>query len=135
MDVMSSLKFLLLHLTGQPATPDQVFFLDGMLDGREKHRMVPCGQAARMTLARAPEMLQGAVAAGINGVGSVILSAAENAGKLLIRVVTEMNKNIETGEVTASRIALEPRKSGPSGPKLVLLHSRVSTYVALLQSR
>ncbi|MEE2689325.1 MAG: hypothetical protein VX430_07870 [Pseudomonadota bacterium] len=91
MDVMSSLKFLLLHLTGQPATPDQVFFLDGMLDGREKHRMVPCGQAARMTLARAPEMLQGAVAAGINGVGSVILSAAENAGKLLVRVVTEMN--------------------------------------------
>jgi citrate synthase len=41
-----------------------------------------------MTLAAAPEALQGAVAAGILGCGSVILGASQNAGHLLHDVVT-----------------------------------------------
>ena len=64
--------------------------------------MVPCVQAARMTLAAAPEALQGAVAVGINGAGSVILGAAENAGVLLSRGVAEMEEKGETaGEAEA----------------------------------
>jgi citrate synthase len=49
---------------------------------------VPSVQASRMTLAAAPEALQGAVAAGILGCGSVILGAAQNAGHLLHDIVT-----------------------------------------------
>jgi citrate synthase len=41
-----------------------------------------------MTLAAAPEALQGAVAAGLLGCGSVILGAAEAAGHLLQAVIT-----------------------------------------------
>src|SRR5262245_63318358 len=52
------------------------------------HGLVPSVQASRMTLAAAPEALQGAVAAGIIGCGSVILGAAQNAGELLHEVVT-----------------------------------------------
>ncbi|PPR59931.1 MAG: hypothetical protein CFH10_01719 [Alphaproteobacteria bacterium MarineAlpha4_Bin2] len=106
---MSSTEFLLLHLTGKPATPDQAFFLDAMLVGLAEHGMVPCVQAARMTLAAAPDALQGAVAAGINGAGSVILGAAENAGKLLMRSVTEMEENGETVEAVAGRVAQKLR--------------------------
>src|SRR5687767_9786953 len=44
-----------------------------------------------MTLAAAPEALQGAVAAGILGCGSVILGAAEAAGRLLADIIARSN--------------------------------------------
>jgi citrate synthase len=47
---------------------------------------VPSVQASRMTFAAAPDALQGAVAAGILGCGSVILGASETCGKLLDEV-------------------------------------------------
>ena len=47
-----------------------------------EHGLVPSVQAARMTLAAAPDAMQGAVAAGILGSGSVILGASETAGRL-----------------------------------------------------
>ena len=56
------------------------------------------------------------MAAAINGAGYVILGAAENAGKLLVRAATEMEEKIETAEATASRIARELRNSGGSIP-------------------
>ena len=104
----------LLHLTGKPATPDQVFFMDAMLVGLAEHGMVLV-QAARMTLAAAPEALQGAVAVGINGAGSVILGA-ENAGVLLSRGVAEMEEKGETAAEAAKRIAKELRAGHKAVP-------------------
>jgi citrate synthase len=74
-------------LTG--ATPDarQRQVLDSTLVAIAEHGLVPSVQASRMTYAAAPEALQGAVAAGILGCGSVILGAAENAGRMLADVV------------------------------------------------
>jgi citrate synthase len=42
-----------------------------------------------MTLAAAPDAMQGAVAAGILGAGSVVLGASETAGKLFLRIEAE----------------------------------------------
>ncbi|MDE0702401.1 MAG: citryl-CoA lyase, partial [Rhodospirillaceae bacterium] len=82
---LSFTEFFLLHLTGKAPSADQAFFLDAMLVGLAEHGMTPSAQAARMTLAAAPESLQGAVASGIAGAGSVVLGAAEEAGRLLAR--------------------------------------------------
>ncbi len=76
-----------LLLTGSLPTPAQRLVLDATLVAIAEHGLVPSVQAARMTYAAAPEALQGAVAAGILGCGSVILGASADAGVLLADVV------------------------------------------------
>ncbi|MGE5147011.1 MAG: citryl-CoA lyase [Candidatus Eiseniibacteriota bacterium] len=106
---MSFTEFFLLHLLGGAPTENQRFFLDAMLVGLAEHGMTPNVQAARMTYAAAPEALQGAVAAGLLGAGSVVLGAAENAGRLLARGVAEAAKSGEAEAVVARRIAQDLR--------------------------
>jgi citrate synthase len=77
-----------LLVTGHMPNEMQRRVLDATLVAIAEHGLVPSVQASRMTLAAAPEALQGAVAAGILGCGSVILGAAQNAGQLLHEVVT-----------------------------------------------
>lgn len=52
-----------------------------------EHGLVPSVQAARMTLAAAPEAWQGAMAAGLLGMGSVVAGSSEVAGRFLAEVV------------------------------------------------
>lgn len=77
-----------LLITGELPGDAQRRVLDAALVAIAEHGLVPSVQASRMTLAAAPEALQGAVAAGLLGCGSVILGAAEDAGRLLHEVVT-----------------------------------------------
>lgn len=65
-------------------------------------------EAQRRVLDAAPEALQGAVAAGLLGCGSVILGAAEDAGRLLQEVVARVTANVSMREV-ASQIVREFR--------------------------
>src|SRR5262245_27629341 len=74
-------------VTGQLPCEAQRRVLDATPVAIAEHGLVPSVQASRMTFASAPEALQGAVAAGILGCGSVILGAAETAGQLLQQVV------------------------------------------------
>jgi citrate synthase len=86
-DLMGRLGFTAyfhLLLTGREPTEDERFFLDLLLVAIAEHGLVPTNQVARMTLAADPGALQGAVAAGILGCGSVILGAAEACGAFLV---------------------------------------------------
>ncbi len=69
--------FVYLLATGRAPTEDQRFFLDLSLVALAEHGLTPSVQAARMTLAADPAALQGAVAAGVLGCGTVILGAAD----------------------------------------------------------
>ncbi|HEY1314051.1 MAG TPA: hypothetical protein VGE92_09240, partial [Steroidobacteraceae bacterium] len=75
-----------LLLTGALPTPAQRRILDATLVAIAEHGLVPSVQAARMTLAAAPEALQGAVAAGILGCGSVVLGSSDAAGKFFASI-------------------------------------------------
>jgi citrate synthase len=79
-----------LLLTGKRPTPQALAVLDATLVAIAEHGLVPSVQASRMTLAAAPDALQGAVAAGILGCGSVILGASETAGRLFDEVQGRM---------------------------------------------
>jgi len=75
-----------LLITGALPSAPQRRMLDATLVAIAEHGLVPSVIASRMTLAAAPEALQGAVAAGILGCGSVILGSAEAAGQLFAQI-------------------------------------------------
>jgi citrate synthase len=80
---VSFTEYFHLLLTGREPTEEQRFFLDLLLVALAEHGMMPTNIAARMTLAADPESLQGAVAAGILGVGPVVVGTAAECASLL----------------------------------------------------
>jgi citrate synthase len=91
-----------LLLTGREPSDDQRFFLDLLLIAIAEHGMMPTNIAARMTLAAAPESLQGAVAAGILGCGPVILGTAEACARLLTEAQAEVSKGATPAQAAAA---------------------------------
>ena len=111
-DLMGKIGFtdyFWLLLAGAMPTPAQSRILDATLVAIAEHGLVPSVQVSRMTLAAAPEALQGAVAAGLLGCGSVILGSAEAAGTFL----GESARRIAEGaaEETAVRALVEEYRS------------------------
>lgn len=92
-------EYFLLLLTGQRPSPMLVKVADATLVAIAEHGLVPSVVAARMTLAAAPDALQGAVSAGLLGCGSVILGASETAGRLLVEII---GKAGEAGDLDAA---------------------------------
>jgi citrate synthase len=80
---LSFTEYFHLLVTGQEPSEEQRFFLDLVLVALAEHGMMPTNVAARMTLAADPQALQGAVAAGILGVGPVIVGTAAECARLL----------------------------------------------------
>jgi citrate synthase len=88
-----------LLVTGTMPSAAQRSVLDATLVAIAEHGLVPSVQASRMTFAAAPEALQGAVAAGILGCGSVVLGSSEAAGQLLAAIARKMDAG---AQVTAA---------------------------------
>jgi citrate synthase len=103
-----------LLITGALPSAAQRKILDAALVAIAEHGLVPSVQVSRTTLAAAPEALQGAVAAGILGCGSVILGAAEAAGHFL----AEIQQRVMAADVDAaiSSVVREYRAAGRAIP-------------------
>jgi citrate synthase len=91
-----------LLLTGALPTAAQRTMLDATLVAIAEHGLVPSVQVSRMTLAASPEALQGAVAAGILGCGSVVLGSSEAAG----RFFADIARRVVGGDVDAACAAV-----------------------------
>ena len=109
---MSIAEFFYFHLTGSEPNDNQKFFLDLLIIALAEHGLVPSVQAARMTLAAAPEALQGAVAAGILGVGSVILGSAEQCADMLERTNFLIESKSYSSKEAAILVGHEYKDSG-----------------------
>jgi citrate synthase len=96
-------EYFHLLLTGEEPTEEQRFFLDLLLVSIAEHGMMPTNVAARMTLAADPGSLQGAVAAGILGAGTVVLGAADDCARLLARLQADVDAG--TAPVAAATAA------------------------------
>lgn len=82
-----------IRLLGVEPGPSLVALVDATLVAISEHGLVPSVQTARMTFAAAPDALQGAVAAGILGCGSVVLGAAEGAGRFLSEIIASCDRS------------------------------------------
>ena len=82
-------------MTGALPSAAQRRVLDATLVAIAEHGLVPSVQASRMTLAAAPEALQGAVAAGILGCGSVVLGSSEAAGRFLAEIARARSRRCQ----------------------------------------
>jgi citrate synthase len=101
-------------VTGAMPTENQRFFTDAVLVSIAEHGLVPSVQAARMTLAAAPEAWQGAMAAGLLGVGSVVAGSSEAAGKFLVDLLDEAKRtgasNDEVAKAGLKRLVANKEK-------------------------
>ncbi|PTX00421.1 citryl-CoA lyase [Pararhodobacter aggregans] len=87
-----------LLVIGEMPTEAQRRMLDACLVAIAEHGLVPSVQAARMTLAAGPEAWQGAMAAGLLGMGTVVAGSTETAGQFLHQVLSDA----KDGDIAAS---------------------------------
>lgn len=113
MDFSSYFWFL---VTGQQPDENQSFFLNAVLCALAEHGLVPSVVAARMTLAAAPEAVQGAVAAGLLGCGSVVLGSAEVAGRFYAKCVEDQRASGDDLNTVAVRQITKLRKTTKAVP-------------------
>ena len=78
---LTELSYLL--ITRREPTPQQCRLLDAVLVSLADHGLTPSALAARLTYTGAPEAIQGAVAAGLLGAGSVFLGPAGDTAQFL----------------------------------------------------
>jgi len=78
--------FWLLVMGERPTAPQRKM-MDACLVAIAEHGLVPSVQAARMTLAAGPDAWQGAISAGLLGMGSVVAGSSEISGRYLAEII------------------------------------------------
>ena len=104
-----------LLVTGARPSDAQRGMMDACLAAIAEHGLVPSVQAARMTLAAAPEAYQGAMAAGILGMGSVVAGSSEIAGRYVAAVLADASDGDMEGAAARSLRELKERRAKVPG--------------------
>jgi citrate synthase len=107
-ELMGSVSFtemIFLLICGRLPDASDRRLLDAILTSLVEHGLTPSAVASRMTYAIAPEAIQGAVAAGLLGAGSVLLGSMEECGMLLTRIATETAEGADALTVAGQIVA------------------------------
>ncbi len=149
-DIIGTMTFtetLFMLMTDTRPTPGQQRILDSVLVTLMDHGMTPHAVAARMTYFAAPESIQGAIAAGILGVGGQFAGTMEGTAQLILRVAGAADPAAEAKAIAedyrAQRVPLpgfghpHHRPDDPRSPRLFAVAAESGAegrYVAALQT-
>ena len=113
----SDLAFLL--AAGRTPTKDEAIMFDAVLVSLADHGLTPTALAARLTYTGAPEALQGAIAAGLLGGGSVFLGPVEDTARFLGGILEEIPEDVRADEAALSEAAANAvKKSSKEGRRI-----------------
>jgi citrate synthase len=138
---VSFTELALLLVTGRLPRATETRLLDAVLVSLADHGLTPTVLAARLTHAGAPEALQGAVAAGLLGAGSVFLGPAEDTARFLHAALAgvdlpageageEVLRQV-AGEAVRARVATGARVPGLGHPVHKVTDPRVPRLYAI----
>jgi citrate synthase len=115
---LSELAFRL--VSGRFPEPRELTLFDAVLVSLADHGITPSVLAARLTYVGAPEALQGAIAAGLLGGGSVFLGVAEDTARFLQEALARIDDPSDVTALTrAASDAIEAiRQRGARTPGL-----------------
>jgi citrate synthase len=101
---LTELAYLL--VTRRPPTPQQRRLVDAVLVSLADHGLTPSALAARLTYTGAPESVQGAVAAGLLGAGSVFLGPTGDTAQFLHDALAEVDDPKALGDLARFELAV-----------------------------
>jgi citrate synthase len=100
---LTELTFLL--ITRREPTEGERRMLDAVLVSLADHGLTPSALAARLTYTGAPESVQGAIAAGLLGAGSVFLGPTGDTAEFLAHALAGVAGSASTDDATLREIA------------------------------
>jgi len=105
--------FAFLELKGRLPTPEESAVFNAIAVTLVEHGMTPSAIAARLTYFGAPESLQGAVAAGLLGMGSRFGGSIEEAARILQEALATVDPDADLRELARSVVADYKRTKQP----------------------
>lgn len=118
---LSFTEMLFFQILGKLPDPAQTALVDACLVTLVEHGLTPSAIVARLAYTSAPEALQGAVSAGLAGVGSLFVGTMEGCGELIGRILAAGSSSAAGARATAEaaeaqRIAEEHRAARRAVP-------------------
>jgi citrate synthase len=111
-DILGKLNlgdFAFLEIQSRLPTPGESVVFNALLSTLVEHGMTPMVIASRLTYMGAPESLQGAVAAGILGMGTTFAGTAEGSARLLQEALSRDAADTPMQELPAMAEAIVQR--------------------------
>jgi citrate synthase len=105
------------QIMGAMPSEGQAAVLDACLVTMVEHGLTPSAIASRLVYSSAPEAMQGAVAAGILGVGSVFVGTVEGCASLLVRLVAAGDVPVEARAIAQEHRAAKRALAGFGHPE------------------